>query len=339
MKNEIVKILNEETNYTEIKKSIDSFYHTFTSITKLNGKLERPEPATMLNYGSILSPQTSAGSILNYVRTTKFLRGIKKGIDDQLNINKGKKVKILYVGSGPFADLILPLIPLYLNSQIEISIIDIHQKSIEALNSLISHFEFENYFKKIEAIDPLTFENSGVNYDLIIIDHLQKALSVEPQVALTHHFSQFLSSEGILIPEEVKVSAALANLSNELSFTRSKWGNFWLNVKRNHAISSRKILNDIFILKKEIRESFNFENLNIELSKTTVQDKTGKINDLILLTEIKIYDDIILSEEDETGITKHYFDRDVPPIEKRMEISFSYQLGSSPRFLMKVTKI
>ena len=338
MKSEIVKILNKETNYTEIKNSIDALYDTFSSITKLNGKLQRPEPSTLLIYGSILSPQTSAGSILNYVRTTKFLRGIKRGIDDKLNLVNGKKVKVLYVGSGPFADLILPLIPLYLNSQIEISIIDIHQKSIDAVNLLVSYFKFENYFKKIEAIDPLTFKKTEGNYDLIIIDHLQKALSVEPQVALTNHFSQFLSSDGILIPEEIKISSALANLSYELSFSGSKWRKFWLDIKRNHAITNRKILDDIFILDRAIQESYNFENNKIELSKVEIKNKPKKMNDLILLTEIKIYDDIILSEEDETGITKLYFDKDVPPIENNITLNFSYLLGSSPRFIVQITK-
>ncbi len=61
---------------------------------------------------SVIS-QTAAGSILDYIKTTKFLRAIKKAIDFQLNYLAKEKIKIMYVGTGPFASLIIPLIPLY----------------------------------------------------------------------------------------------------------------------------------------------------------------------------------------------------------------------------------
>ncbi len=63
------------------------------------------------------------------------------------------------------------------------------------------------------------------------------------------------------------------------------------------------------------------------------------MKNLILLTEIKIFDDIILSEEDETGLTKLYFDREVPLIEEEMEIKFAYQFGSYPRFVMDINAL
>ena len=37
------------------------------------------------------------------------------------------------------------------------------------------------------------------------------------------------------------------------------------------------------------------------------------MRNLILLTEIIIFDDVILSEEDETGLTKLYFDQNLGP--------------------------
>ena len=190
--------------------------------------------ARFLIYGEALSPQTASGRIFDYVRTTKFLRGIKKAIDIQLNTKN--KIKIMYVGPGPLAPLLLPLLPFYNENQLEISVIEYHKESTDTLVLLISHFGYNNYFKKIITDDAMNFKNEEeINFDLIIIETMQKALSVEPQVAITNHFSQFLSEDGFQIPKEIKISAVLANLKSELSYSSSKWTNFWFNVKRKDA--------------------------------------------------------------------------------------------------------
>ncbi|MCB9249076.1 MAG: hypothetical protein H6613_11325 [Ignavibacteriales bacterium] len=158
-------------------------------------------------------------------------------------------------------------------------------------------------------------------------------------MALTKHFSKFLATDGILIPEEIKISAVLADLPTEFSFSSSKWTNFWLNIKRKNAITKRISLGDIFVLDKNVNVKYNFSNLvnnQLVLNSVKVRNKPGSMKNLILLTEIKVFEDIILSEEDETGLTKLYFDKDLPSIEEGMEINFAYQLGSYPKFLIDV---
>lgn len=333
-------ILNEESTVKQIKESIDNLYQTFTEITKLDGKLEKAELGAILEEGEILSPRTSAGSIQDYVGITKFLRGIKKAIDFQLKVNQGKRIKIMCVSSGPYAAILFPLIPLFSENEIEISLVDYYDISINALKSLITHFGFDNYFNELLSINPIKY-NSDQLFDLIIIDNIQKGLAKEPQVAYTDHFSKFLSRDGSLIPEEIKISASIANLQNEIVTPGNKWTSFWQNIKRNISIDRRILLNDIFILDKGVRSKYNLVDLSnnqIILFSTKVRQKIGQMGNLILLTEIKIFDDVLLIENDDTGITKPYFDKDVPPIDEGMEISFSYLLGNSPRFLMNITK-
>lgn len=336
-------ILSENSTFGEIKASIDNLYNNFSEISQLNGKLQKAELGSILPSGEALSPQTAAGSILDYIKTTKFLRGIKKGIDFQLDTLKKEKINIMYVGTGPFASLIFPLLPIYTDKQLEITAIDYHEETIGAMNKIINEYCYGNYFDEILAIDATTYQNSKhKQFDIIIIDTVQKALFKEPQVALTNHFSKFLTKDGILIPEEIKISAVLADLPSEFSFSKSKWTEFWLNIKRNNAIKNRIFLKEIFILVKNVSQYYNLVNLangQIALSDIKVTRKTGRMKNLILLTEIKIFEDIILSEEDETGLTKLYFDKDVPSIEEGMEIRFSYQFGSYPRFVMDVKSI
>jgi len=63
------------------------------------------------------------------------------------------------------------------------------------------------------------------------------------------------------------------------------------------------------------------------------------MSNLILLTEIVIFEDVILSEEDETGLTKLYFDQNLGPVKEGKQIRFSYLLGSYPRFLMDYVSV
>ena len=100
----------------------------------------------------------------------------------------------MYVGPGPFAALLLPLIPFYSQSQLQICLIEFHQASVNALVSLIAHYGFNNYFDEILTEDAMNYKNEKEYlFDIIIVEAMQKALSKEPQVALTNHFSQSLA--------------------------------------------------------------------------------------------------------------------------------------------------
>ena len=338
-KKNIELILNEESSFDIIKSAIDSFYDNFSTITNISGKMERPEPATILSSGSVQSTKTSAGSMLDYVKTTKFLRGIKEEIAYQLKSLNKKSISILYASPGPFAPLLIPLLPLYGSEQLKISLLEYHEDSINGLEKIISDHNLKDYIDKIENIDPSIYENpENKLFDIIIIENIQKALSVEPQVALTNHLSNYVSEDGALIPKEIKISAQLADLHSELSFAKSKWTNFWLNIKRKSAKERRILLDEIFILNINSNKNENFVNHKnnlIELPKIIADNKIGSMTNLILLTEIHITDDIILTEEDSTGSTGLFYDKDLLPVEPGMELKFFYQLGSQPRIVVE----
>jgi hypothetical protein len=332
-------ILNEHSKYGAIKDAIDNLAGNFYRITNLAGNVKKAEHGIILPDGEALTPQTAAGCIFDYVRTTKFLRGVKKAIDIQLNTQGKNKIKIMYVGCGPHATLLFPLIPLYDETQLEINLIDYHQESIDSLKLLISHYGLSNYFNEILCDNAVNYHHKKEYlYDLIIIETMQKALYAEPQVAITNHVSQYLATDGFLIPEAIKVSAVLADLRSELSSSSNKWTNFWFNIKRADAKNKRIFLKGVFVLDKNIRTKYDTRNLTanrISLPTVPIKSRVGRMRDIILLTEIIIFEDIILSEEDETGLTKLYFDQNLRPVEEGKQIKFSYQLGSNPRFLME----
>ncbi len=338
LKNNVEIILNEESKYRDIKDSIDKLAANFYQITNLTDNVKKAEHGTILPNGEALTPQTAAGCIFDYVRTTKFLRGVKKALDFQLCKLGKKKIVIMYVGCGPYATLLFPLIPFYDETRLEINVIDFHQASINSLNKLISHYGFNNYFNEVLCDDAMNYRHEKDHlFDIIIIETMQKALSVEPQVAITNHFSQYIAKDGFLIPQAIKISAVLADLSSEFSSSTNKWTNFWFNIKRADAKNKRIFLKEIFVLDKDIwnkYDTFNLTDNRIFLPPISIESKIGKMKDLILSTEIIIFDDIILSEEDDTGLTKLYFDQNLGPVDVGKQIMVSYQLGSYPKFLM-----
>lgn len=343
IKENVEIILNEQSTYGDIKAAIDNLAGNFYRITNLAGNIKKAEHGTILPDGEALSPQTAAGCIFDYVRTTKFLRGIKKAIDLQLNVMGKKRLKIMYVGPGPHATLLFPLLPLYDETQLEISLIDFHQGSIDSLNLLISHYEFDKFFNEIICDNAADYHHKKEYlYDMIIIETMQKALSVEPQVAITNHFSKYLAKDGFLIPEAIKIFAVLADLQSELSSSSRKWINFWFKIKHADAKNKRIFLKEIFALDKNIKDNYDTLNLTenkIILPAVPIPNKIGRMRNLILLTEIIIFDDVILSEEDETGLTKLYFDQNLGPCGEGKKILFSYMLGSYPRFLMEFVTV
>jgi len=98
-------------------------------------------------------------------------------------------------------------------------------------------------------------------------------------------------------------------------------------------------LNNLFLLDKNINKNYKLTDLpnnQLILPSAEVKYKIGRMKNLISLTEIKIFDDVILSEEDETGTTKLYFDRDVPSVKGGNKINIFYQFGQQPSFKILV---
>jgi len=333
-------ILDEESSFELIKKSIDSIFIEFYKLTGLTQNSKYHDHGTLLSNGEALTPQTAAGCIYDYVRTAKYLRSVWKAVNNKKTGLVTGKVKILYAGSGPFASLLLPLLPLLSENEIEIDIIDFHQGSIDALNSLINYYDYQNYYDKIIVGDATKFQNAdNKKYDIILTETMRNGLAIEPQVAITVHLLQFLADAGILLPEKINITAVVADLQSELSTSKSKWKTFWFNIKKTQAVINRIVLGDVFVLDKNVRENYDFSDYDknlINLKKIEVPKKLGRIKDLILLTTINIFDDITLKEEDNTGLTKIYFDQNVGFLKGGEKLEFKYQLGSYPKIITEI---
>jgi hypothetical protein len=339
IENDLVSvILNETKKFGDIKKSIDELYVKYHRITSIDGKPKNNSinHGVALPFGETLSTPLAAGCIFDYVRTTKFLRGIKKGIDKFLTQYPDEAVNILYAGSGPFATLISPLLPLYDKNYIKVDVIEYHQESIDHLNEIISQLKLTEYFGDIFQGDAAEYKNeANKKYDIIIAECMRHALIIEGQVGITLNLSKYLSNEGVMIPNKIKVNTLLGNVSYEISTVDSRIRSYFFNLRRKNAIKRRINLGEIICLDKNSHKEFKYlddSRMRIEGKIIEIPKRIGKMVDIIYETKIEITDGVILDEQDESGLTRPFYEKDFPVAKPGMKIRFDYQMGPNPRF-------
>lgn len=158
--------------------------------------------------GKALGPAWAAHCIRDFHRTTCFLRGIRAAIAEA-GRKFGAPLRLLYAGAGPFAPLVLPLLPL-LNAEekLELTLLDIHPENIENLRRLVAALSLEGRAIRCVVGDATTFQCDQPPH-LLAIEMLQAGLEHEPQVEATLHLRTQLHPGGYLIPERISVEAAL----------------------------------------------------------------------------------------------------------------------------------
>jgi hypothetical protein len=94
---------------------------------------------TRTSDGLALSPQAAALCARDFVRTVQFMRGAYQAVCAQANVKIEKPVKLLYVGCGPYALLVLPLMLCMAPQEVQISLIDIHADSMNSVLRIVDH--------------------------------------------------------------------------------------------------------------------------------------------------------------------------------------------------------
>ena len=166
--------------------------------------------------GVAISPVQAARCCRETLRTQVFLKSMCQAIQDILK--KRSVVHLLYAGTGPFGTLVLPLLPMFRESQIQVTLLDIHQENIDALHKVAETLKVEPYIKQYIRADASSWQPvDNQKFDLIVSETMNTFLRREPQVSIFAHLQQFLAPEGLLIPEEIKLDAWLTDKKQWLS--------------------------------------------------------------------------------------------------------------------------
>ncbi|MBY4678831.1 class I SAM-dependent methyltransferase [Marinobacterium arenosum] len=199
-------------NRQQVQDLISQLCET-TGVT-LHPDMFKDEDATLTVHGKAVSMTTAAQCAEDYMRTQVFLRGTYQAIQEQLQSQS--TVELLYAGTGPFGLLVIPLLPFFSAEQIQVTLLDIHPESLEALGTLIDALQVRDHIRTIQCVDILQWQAPAkTQYDLIVSETMKAMLEQEPQVAIFTHLSRWLKPSGHLIPERIQINAWLCNQTGE----------------------------------------------------------------------------------------------------------------------------
>lgn len=160
--------------------------------------------------GVAISPIQAAKCCRETLRTQVFLKSMYQAIQDILK--KQPVVHVLYAGTGPFGTLVLPLLPMFGENQLQVTLLDIHQENIDALHKVAETLKVEPYIKQYIRADASSWQPvDNQKFDLIVSETMNTFLRREPQVSIFAHLQQFLAPQGSLIPEQIRLDAWLTD--------------------------------------------------------------------------------------------------------------------------------
>lgn len=289
--------------------------------------------STGLPNGTAISPKDAAACVLDFARTSKFLRGTWSAVLAAQKRFPGRPIEILYAGCGPFAPFAVLLTALFPAEQVQFTLLDIHNRSLESAARIFHTLGLEAFVRDYVQCDAASYVHQPIrDLHIVIIETMQRALEKEPQVAATLNLASQLSRGGILIPEKITVDACLCDLTEEL-LKQSSGSDSGPNIK------NRIKLGRIFTLTAEdahsLSESLRRENLigEARLPAVVLEIPRGISEDLklMLLTKVTVFESIVL-DECESGLTFPVVLHALSLAGGGERIEFRYSLGSSPGF-------
>lgn len=265
--------------------------------------------------GKAISPTDAARCVLDIARMTKFTHGIFAAIKKAQIDFQGEKIKILYAGCGPFAALALPHCTRFGPDEIEFTVIDVHQRSLDSARKIAGKLGFEDHFAEFISADAAVYKSED-KFHIIVTETMQKTLEKEPQVAITRNLAGNLRENGTFIPQKITVKAHLASLAMEFSASDP-------SIMQKARIPLGTLL-ELTVNSDDIRAP----------QVITIPPGEIESKDLILTTELEIFDGILLGDY-ESGITYPTVLHNILPKEN-MKIEFKYESGEVPGFVWKV---
>lgn len=346
VRNIVSEILSFDGNFFELSANLNKLHELYVDITGIRG--DRFEDAhkrgTRTEHGKAISPNGAAFCLFEVARTNVFLKGIRNALEDLLERFPFQKIEILYAGCGPYGLLILPLLPFYSPDRISVTLIDIHEESLTAVRSVVKRWGLEPFIREIVMGDATSPRILPAEYraHMLVTETMLNALRTEPHVAVTLNLVMHLLEGGILIPENITVSAELFNY-----FILKQWmmslnpalidGPVPSNEEESKILLKKLISFDLDMARQWSEEYRKKGSVEFSPVDVTIPEHPPGFDRLNLFTYITVYENYRLKNQD-CSLTRPVkvmrlkdFDGNPPKL-----VRFRYEMGQKPGFVYEL---
>ena len=204
--------------YKKTEQQLTNLYKSVEGVFDYADIPEQLQTQRFINKtGAAIAPKQALHTVKDVFRVSAFVRGIDKAITD-LKTHYARKLHIVYPACGPMAPLMLPLLMYYKQSGIvtaddlHVTFIDIQEGAVLALKEIMRVAGIEDFVKDVLYMDAVDFEpRPHEEIHMVVLEAMQHGLSREGQLAIALHYNKLLHPEGLFLPENLRVSAILAN--------------------------------------------------------------------------------------------------------------------------------
>jgi hypothetical protein len=337
------ELLSPQTEAEGLKEAAAGLYSLCSSVTGIDECSDHAGDAdgSRLPSGEAISPRDAAGCVLDYSRTSKFLRGLYAAILEARERFPNTTIEILYAGCGPFTPLAVPLTTRFSPAEIKFTLLDVHRRSLDAARRIFQTLRKSAFVRDYRQCDAALYQHDAPHViHVIVVEAMQAALEKEPQVAITLNLAPQLCRGGMLIPERITITCHLRELTKEFPALPAEADavRSWSSGDRNKAgVKLGRVLE--LTAGTRLRPSAAGDSAEHGATCLTPQlldvpkDVGGEFY-LMLSTAINVFGSIRLDEY-ESGLTCPRILYDAGKVRGGQVIEFEYHLGDRPGFTYK----
>ena len=161
--------------------------------------------------GVAISPRDAANCILDAPRTACLARAVDAAV--AARIPRSTPIEVLYAGCGPFAPLALCTAALRPDAPLRFTLIDAHAPNLARAHRLFERAGLAHMIASMVCEDAARWTRPpGPAPDILIAEVMQRALALEPQVAVLVNLSPQCRPDAAIVPSLIRIDLALRRL-------------------------------------------------------------------------------------------------------------------------------
>lgn len=214
----VTGVLRSSGHPGELRAAARALHDLLVRVTRLQVHATAGVDAAdiLLAHGTAIAPRSAAACVLDFARTTAFLRGTEGALRAALARFPERPIEMLYAGCGPFAPFALMLATQFDPAEVRITLLDVNPRSLDCARRVFEGFGLRAFVRDAVCVDAAAYAWPHAQpLHVVLTETMQRALEKEPQVAVTLNLAPQLCEGGILVPERIAVDLCLFDPARE----------------------------------------------------------------------------------------------------------------------------